>query len=72
MRGADMADDTQDADSRVLLDEWYVAIWVDPLLSSDEVEAIRRRVTVDLSLWADGVAGRLGVPTSRLRVDVGQ
>ena len=65
-----MADDRQTRRDLVLLDEWPVGISVDRRLSEASVEAFRRQVTIEFALWAVGLAGRLRVPTSRLRVDV--
>jgi hypothetical protein len=56
----------------VLLDEWHIAVWVDRRFAEAEFEEFRRRVTMELALWAVWLAGRLGVSTSRLRVDVEQ
>jgi hypothetical protein len=67
-----MADDTQDSRGLVLLDEWQVGVSVDWRFSDAEVEEFRLQVTMELALWATGLAGRLGVPASRLRVHVEQ
>ena len=67
-----MADDRQPKRGLVLLDEWQVGVSVDRRFSEAEVEEFRRQVTKELALRAVGLAGRLGVPTSRLRVNVRQ
>jgi hypothetical protein len=67
-----MADVRQIKRGLVFLDEWHVGVSVDRRFSEAEVEEFRRQVTMELALWALGLAGRLGVPTSRLRVDVEQ
>ena len=67
-----MADVRHGDRGQVLLDEWQVTVWVDRRFSEAEVEEFRRRVTIELALWAAGLAGHLGVSTARLRVDVEQ
>jgi hypothetical protein len=67
-----MADDRQIKRGLALLDEWHVGVSVDRRFAEAEVEEFRRQVTMELALWAVELAGRLGVPTSRLRVDVAQ
>jgi hypothetical protein len=67
-----MADDRQAKRGLVLLDEWQVGVSVDRRRSDAEVEEFRRQVTMELTLWAWGLARRLGFPTSRLRIDVQQ
>jgi len=67
-----MADDRQDSRGLVLLDEWHLGVSVDRRFSEAQVEEFRRQVAMELALWAVGLAGRLGVPTSQLRVDVQQ
>ena len=67
-----MADDRQDGRGLVLLDERHVGVLVDRRSCEADVEEIRRRMTMELALWAEVLAGRLGVPTSRLLVDVEQ